>query len=111
VKRLHRKTRFWLGFLFVVFIYSLPISGFAFAGLIYPLAFILVAFAISVCLVYKITIKNRNLKYPLLSPEGHPDVYTGRMPRPIHEDMQLYPWFFKKKHARLDEDKKTKKKH
>jgi hypothetical protein len=112
VKGLDRKTRFRLGFLFVVLIYLLPIAGFAYAGWVWPLGFVLAAFAFSVYMVYRMTIKNIKLKYPIVNPEGHPDIYSGRMPRPIYEDMQRYPWFFKKKRSRkLDRNKKTKKRH
>jgi hypothetical protein len=109
-KGLDRKTRFWLGFLFVVAMYSLPIAGFAYAGWAWPLALVLAAFTFSVYMVHRMTIKNVRLKYPVLSPEGHPDVYTGRMPRPIYEDMQRYPWFFKKKRNKKLDDKKVRKK-
>jgi hypothetical protein len=96
-KELDRKTRFWLGFMFVVFMYSIPIAGFAYAGWVWPLALVLAAFALSVYMVHRMTIRNIKLKYPVVNPEGHPDIYTGRMPRPIYEDMQRYPWFFNKK--------------
>jgi hypothetical protein len=46
------------------------------------------------------TIRNIKPKYPIVNPEGHPDIYSGRMPRPIYEDMQRYPWFFKNKHKK-----------
>jgi hypothetical protein len=46
-----------------------------------------------------------------VSPEGNPDAYTGRMSRPIYEDMERYPWFFKKKRSKKLEDKKVRKKH
>jgi hypothetical protein len=33
-------------------------------------------------------IKKKEPKYPLVPPEGKPDVYTGLgIPRPIHEDL------------------------
>ena len=109
-KELDRKARFWLGFLFVVVMYSLPIAGFAYAGWVWPLAFVLGAFVFSIYVVYRMTIKNVRLKYPIVSPEGHPDIYTGRMPRPVYEDVQQYPWFFKKKRTKKLYEKKVKKK-
>ncbi len=58
------------------------------------------------------TIKNIKLKYQVVSPEGHPDAYTGRISRPLYEDMRLHPWFFGKKSRRRPPDtKKKKKKH
>jgi hypothetical protein len=107
---LDRKARFWLGFLLVVVMYSLPITGFAYAGWTWPLAIVLGAFVFSIYVVYRMTIKNLRLKYPIVSPEGHPDIYTGRMPRPIYEDMQRYPRFFKKKRLKKLDNKKIRKK-
>jgi hypothetical protein len=107
---LDRKTRFWVGFLFVVVIYLLPIVGFAYAGWVWPLVFVLAAFTFSVYMLHRMTIKNIRLKYPVVSPEGHADVYTGRMPRPIYEDVRRYPWFFKKKRIKKFENKKIRKK-
>jgi len=109
-KELDRKTRFWSGFLFVVFLYSLPIAGLAYAGWVWPLAVVLGAFAVSIYMLYRMTIKNVRLKYPVVSPEGHPDVYTGRMPRPINQDMERYPEFFKKKRNKKLYSKKIRKK-
>jgi hypothetical protein len=106
---LGRKARFWLGLLFVAVIYSLPIAGFAYAGWVWPLALVLGALVFSIYMVYRTTIKNVRLKYPIVSPEGHPDIYTGRMPRPIYEDVQRYPSFFKKKRTKKLYEKKVKK--
>ena len=104
-----RKRRFLCGLVFVILIYSLPMIGLAVAKafLYLPLAF--GAFVFSVYMVYRVTIRNVKLKYPIVSPEGHPDVYTGRMPRPIYEDMERYPWFFKKKRNKKLDNKKVKK--
>lgn len=111
MNELDRKTRFWIGFLLAVLAYSLPIVGCAYAGLYWYLTFFVGAFAFSVYLIYRVTIRNIKLQYPVVNPEGHPDIYSGRMPRPIYEDIQRYPWFFnKKKHERkLDKHKRTKK--
>jgi hypothetical protein len=69
------------------------------------------AFAFSVYLIYRFTIRNIKLQYPIVNPEGHPDIYSGRMPRPIYEDIQRYPSFFnKKKHARKPDKRKRAKK-
>jgi hypothetical protein len=85
-------------------------TGLIVAGLFLCLAVVVASFILSVYVVYRITIKNIKPKYPIVNPEGHPDVYSGRMPRPIYEDMERYPWFFKKKRNR-DEKKKVRKKH
>jgi len=113
VKDLNRKTRFWLGFLLVVFLYSLPIAGLVYAKLTWYLIFFIAGFVFSVYLVYRTTIKNIKPKYPLVNPEGHPDIYSGRMPRPIYEDMEQYPWFFnrKKNMKKFEKNKKVKKRH
>lgn len=105
---MNRKTGFLWGLLLVMFIYSLPMMGFAAAGLYFCLLVATGAFIFSVYMVCRATIRNVKLKYPILSPEGHPDAYTGRMPRPICEDMERYPWFFKKRNKKLD-NKKVKK--
>ena len=109
---LDRKTRFGIGFVLDVLVFSLPIVGCAYADLYGYLAFFVGAFAFSVYLIYRVTIRNIKLQYPVVNPEGHPDIYSGRMPRPIYEDIQRYPWFFnKKKHERKpDKHKRTKEK-
>ena len=106
-----RKRRFYLGLLLVIFAYALPLAGLAYARAFVQFLLVSAAFVFSVYLVYRSTIRNIKLKYPMVSPEGHPDVYTGRMPRPIYEDVQRYPWFFKKKRMKKLENKKIKKKH
>jgi len=114
VRNLHRKTRFRLGFLFVVLVYAIPIIGFASGGQLWYLAFVLIGFAFSMYFLYSITIKKNaraKLGYPIVNPEGQADVYTGRMPRPIYEDMQRYPWFFgKKRRKKIDRNRYKKKK-
>ncbi|MGA2309900.1 MAG: hypothetical protein ABSG57_10185 [Candidatus Bathyarchaeia archaeon] len=105
---MNRKSRFLWGLLLVMFIYSLPMMGFTAAGLYFYLLVATGAFVFSVYMVYRVTIRNVKLKYPIVSPDGHPDAYTGRMPRPICEDMERYPWFFKKRNKKLD-NKKVKK--
>ncbi len=71
-------------------------------------------FLLSVYLIYRVTIKKKKPKYPIVPPDGKPDIYmAARMPRPIYEDMEQHPWFFEKKRrksARLTK-KKVKKKH
>lgn len=110
-KGLNRKNRFFFGLVFVTCVYALPLVGFAFAKAFSYLMITFAAFSISIFMVYRMTIRNIKLKYPIVSPEGHPDVYTGRIPRPIYEDMERYPWFFKRKQAKKLGNKKAKKKH
>jgi hypothetical protein len=110
VSGLHRKTRFWLGFLFVILIYALPIGGLVSIGQVSYVALALACFVFSIYFVYSITIKKKKLGYPIVNPEGHADVYTGRMPRPIYEDLQRYPWFFKKKCAKEIKKERCRKK-
>jgi hypothetical protein len=75
----------------------LPIVGLATARAYSSLLLALGAFVFSVYMIYRVSIRKVKPKYPIVSPEGHPDVYTGAVPRPIYEDMQRYPWFFKRK--------------
>ena len=82
----------------------------AVAGLLLYLAVVVAGLVLSVHLVYRITIKNIKPKCPIVNSEGHSDVYSGRMPRPFYEDMERYPWLFKKKPNRA-ERKKVRKKH
>lgn len=111
-KELDRKRRFFLGLLLVICVYALPLAGLALAKAFLQLLLVSVVFVFSIYLVYRATMRNVKPKYPIVSPEGHPDVYTGRMPRPIYEDMERYPWFFKKKRTKKKLDnKKIKKKH
>jgi len=109
-KGLDRKTRFLVGFLLLICLFALPIVIAITVQAIWFLALFVGAFLVCVYMLYRMTIKNIKLKYPLVSPEGHPDVYTGRMPRPIYEDMEKYPWFFRKKHAKERRRKKEVKK-
>ena len=107
-----KKTRFWTGFLLITFVFALPLSVAIVVQAVWVLALLLAGFFVCVYMLYRLTIKNIKPKYPLLSPEGHPDIYTGRMPRPIYEDMEQYPWFFKKRREKIKHRmKEAKKKH
>jgi len=100
-KGLTRKSRFWIGFVFIVLVYSAPFAVTLLLQSIWASAVVLAGFLLSVCLLYWFTIKNVKPKYPLVPPEGHPDAYTmARVPRPVYEDMEQYPWLFKKKHKK-----------
>ena len=106
---MNRKRRFLYGLVLVIFIYGLLLVELAVARVFVWLLVVSAAFVFSVYMVYRVTIRNVKLKYPIVSPEGHPDVYTGRMPRPIYEDIERYPRFFKKKRNKKLDNKKQKK--
>jgi len=101
-KRFHltRQLKFFSGLGILVFIFTFAFYA-SIANL--PRTWLLllstsVVFIFAVWILFKLTIKKIKLNYPLTSPSGKPDVYTGNeIPRPIYEDMQRYPWFFNKK--------------
>jgi hypothetical protein len=103
---LNRKRRFLFGFILVTLLFILPAANAASVKAFQWLALFLVLYFVGIYEVYRMTIKDIKPKYPIVNPEGHPDIYSGRMPRPIYEDMQRYPWFFKKKSR---EEKKRRK--
>jgi len=104
---LNRRTRFFLGLVLVTLLFVLPaaiaISVKAFQWLV----IFLVLYSLGVYQVHRMTIRNIKLKYPLVNPEGHLDIYSGRMPRPIYEDVQRYPRFFNKKFEVAKKKRKT----
>lgn len=109
---MHRKTRFLVGLVLLAFLFALPIIIATTVNAIWILAFLVAGFSVSVYGLSRITIKNVKPRYPLVNPEGHPDIYSGRMPRPIYEDVERYPWFFKKRRKKTaDNTKRVKKKH
>jgi Ca2+/Na+ antiporter len=62
--------------------------------------------------LYRFVYKKVKPKYPLVPPEGRMDIYFPRtdIPRPLYEDMQRYPEFFKRKKRRYDRTRRVKKK-
>jgi hypothetical protein len=109
---LQRKTRFLVGLTLVASLFALPIIFAITVNTIWTLALFISGFFVSVYWRYRITIKNIKPKYPLVNPEEYPDIYSGRMPRPIYEDVERYPWFFKKKRKKTaDDTKRVRKKH
>jgi hypothetical protein len=95
---LNRRKRFFLGFILVTGLFILPMVIAASVNALEWLAIFLVLYSLGVYQVYRMTIRNIRPKYPfLVNPEGHPDIYSGRMPRPMFEDVERYPWFFSKK--------------
>jgi hypothetical protein len=56
--------------------------------------------------------KGQKPKYPMVPPEGQPDIYSPRtnIPRPIYEDVRRYPDFFGRKKERYRRTRRAKKK-
>lgn len=94
---MNRRNRFWFGFILVTSLFVLPIIIATSVNEFQWLAIFLVCYSLIVYQVYRMTIRNIKPKYPLVNSEGHPDIHSGRMPRPIYEDVRRYPWFFNKK--------------
>jgi len=65
-------------------------------------------FLIYCYMLYRHVYKREKPRYPLVPPEGRTDIYFPRtdIPRPIYEDVQRYPQFFK--HKRRKKTKKSK---
>lgn len=63
-------------------------------------------------LLYHFVYKKAKPKYPMVPPEGRMDIYYPRtnIPRPIYEDVQRYPEFFKRKKRKYDRTRRVKKK-
>ena len=109
---MHRKTRFLVGLVLLASLFALPIIIATTVNAIWILAFLVAGFSVGVYGLYRITIKNVKPRYPLVNPEGHADIYSGRMPRPIYEDVEKYAWFFKKRRNKTaNNTKRVKKKH
>ena len=87
-------------------LFALPIIIAMTANAIWMLTLFVAGFFFSAYWLYRITIRNIKPKYPLVNPEGHPDIYSGCMPRPIYEDVERYPWFFRKKRKRTADNTK-----
>jgi len=107
------KTRFWIGFLIIVLVYAFPLVSMILLRDIFIFTVVSVGFLSCLYLLYLFTIKKKEPKYPLVPPEGKPDIYMAAgMPRPIYEDMEQHPWFFEKKRKKPRfKTKKAKKKH
>jgi hypothetical protein len=111
-EKVSRKTRFWIGFLIIVIVYAVPLASMIILRDIFILTVASASFLISLYLLYLFTIKKKEPKYPIVPPEGKPDIYmAARMPRPIYEDMEQHPWFFdKRRKKRRLKTRKVKKK-
>jgi len=70
------------------------------------------AFLVYCYFLYRFVYKGEKAKYPMVLPEGRMDAYFPRtnIPRPIYEDMQRYPEFFKQKKRKNERIKRVKKK-
>ena len=96
---LHGRVKFYLLFLLGVCIF-LPLVYMSILAQLYAgTALVSACFLFYSYLVYTVTYLRLKRKYPLVPPEGRPDIYSPRtnIPRPIYEDVQRYPKFFKKK--------------
>lgn len=103
---MNRRKRFFLGFILVTGLFILPTVIAASVNALGWLAIFLVLYSLGVYQVYRMTMRNIRPKYPIVNPEGHSDIYSGRMPRPIYKDVERYPWFFsKKRRARKKKEK------
>jgi len=96
---LHGRVKFYLLFLlgvctFLPFIY-MSILARVYVGIaLFSACFLFYSY-----LVYTSAYLRLKRKYPMVPPEGRSDIYFPRtnIPRPIYEDAQRHPKFFKKK--------------
>lgn len=97
---------YWSIFLFAVGVVPLCI-----AIIVFPqspwMIFVYGSWLVLLCyLAYLRFVKKKEPKYPLVPPEGKPDVYTGLViPRPVHEDFDQ----MKRKREKLKRMSKRKK--
>ncbi|UCE95885.1 MAG: hypothetical protein JSV51_09330 [Candidatus Bathyarchaeota archaeon] len=107
---MNRNIKFWLLFLLgvcvfipfflmsIMFPLQSPVS-------IYRILFSLSSlgpFIIYCYIAYHSVYKGKKPKYPIVPPEGRPEIYFPRtdIPRPIHEDERKHSVFFKRKKMR-----------
>jgi len=109
---LKKKAKFLLFFLlgiclFMPFLILSIIAKLFLNGVLYLGCFLLYFY-----FLYHFVYKREKPKYPLVPPEGRMDIYFPRtdIPRPIYEDMQRYPEFFKRKKRKYERIKRVKKK-
>ena len=118
MEKMRRKTLFWILFPMVLLTYAIPLAvaivwqETSILGLVLAGLFSSAGFFFSTYFLYRLTYKQKP-KYPMVPPDGKPDVYYRYgIPRPIYEDMEQHPWFFKKRKKRPTERaKKVEKKH
>jgi len=96
--------------------YAIPLAIAVLFQAVWILIPMLACFFGSAYFLYRITYKVKP-KYPIVPPTGQPDTYYRfGIPRPIYEDREQHPWFFKKKSKKQKwiertKTKKVKKKH
>ncbi|HXX88426.1 MAG TPA: hypothetical protein VEH86_08285 [Candidatus Acidoferrum sp.] len=96
---MHGRVKFYLLFLlglciFLPFIYMSILAQLYVGTVLFSACFLFYSY-----LAYTATYLRLKRKYPMASPEGQLDFYYPRtnIPRPIYEDVQRHPKFFKKK--------------
>jgi len=107
-----RKVKFWLFFLLGIsifvpfFVFSLMARMFSYA------IWLSVLFLVYCYFLHHFVYKGEKAKYPMMPPEGRMDAYFPRtnIPRPIYEDMQRYPQFFKQRKRKDERIRRVKKK-
>jgi hypothetical protein len=72
-----------------------------------------VCFLLYCYLLYHFVYKREKPRYPMVPPQGQMDIYYPRtnIPRPIYEDLQRYPEFFRKKRRKYERTRRVKKKN
>ena len=111
-KKLRKKAKFWFLF-FLGACLLIPVSIFLVITQLFLYAVLYSSCFFFYCyLLYRHIYRRMKPKYPMLPPEGKPDIYTGiNIPRPICEDMEQHAWFFNKtRRKRTYRSKKAKKK-
>jgi len=109
---LNKKAKFWIFFFLGIFIY-IPFSLlFIVVQMFLPAILFFGCFLVYCYFLYRFVYKGKKPKYPMVPPEGRMDIYFPRtdIPRPIYEDMQRYPEFFKRKKRKYERTRKMKKK-
>lgn len=105
---MRRIVKFWFLLSLEVFIFILVIVLFVVAKLFLYTILMSVCFLFGFNLLYRRVYKGMKPKYPEMPPDGKPDVYYGSgIPRPIYEDVRRFPWFFKKRHKKSQEETKA----
>jgi hypothetical protein len=112
MEKMRRKTLFWILFPMVLLAYMIPLVVAILLHEFLLLGLFLACLFFSTYFIYRLTYKQKP-KYPIVPPDGKPDVYYRYgIPRPVYEDMEQHPWFFKKRKKKSTErTRKVEKKH
>jgi len=112
MEKMRRKTLFWILFPMVLIAYTIPLAVAILLHEILIQGIVLFCLFLSAYSLYRLTYKQKP-KYPMVPPDGKPNVYYRYgIPRPIYEDIEQHPWFFKKtKKKSTERAKKVKQKH